>query len=122
MSALGHFPKPYTYADVAARWQGVDVERVAAFVSLLGLRGQVLDVPSVQLLERELRGRGYKSALVCECGAIPSAEESAGTGEYDGDDGARLFLCLTCWCAVNYGRGATETLEARRQARKGAGS
>ena len=55
------------------------------------------------------------TALACEgCGAAPCPSESPGTGEFE-EDGVLKFICLACWCAQNYGCGAVETLEAKRQ-------
>lgn len=61
---------------------------------------------------------GCQGARKCECGATPDGTEREGTGNFVDEQGNDAWLCLACWCAHNYGRGAIETLEAKRQAKR----
>lgn len=55
---------------------------------------------------------------VCDCGAVPDGSESTGCGDFIDEAGNQAWICLACWCEHNYGRGAVETLEAKRQAKQ----
>lgn len=47
--------------------------------------------------------------IACDCGNLPSIDESEGTGIYVEDDKMK-FICYPCWCMENYGKKVITTI------------